>query len=1033
MISSRDLTRIINVAAKAGRDFVVEPGIEVATSVYNLGLPVEQKITCLNDIEHSSLPIAAFVQPLAWPSLVLGVVSGIAIGSVADSLKSTLSSFCLSYNLGLAEEDRIKDEDNRHILRIAGPQAWPGLMTGAVIGTGLGIVADTFRSLASGFTSVYNVGLPDDHRLTWGDLSDDTRHGLRKYGTGIVGLLTGGILGALATTVADTFHTTKSTISTIYHLGLPEAEFNPENLSNDTRPVFRKYVTGVGGILIGGITGIVITTFVDTLCSISNAFVSVYNLSQAEDDKITCLNNLENSGRHWFKKYGIGIAGLLTGGILGAISIVITNTFISSANTFTSIYNSGLPQEDKLTCANELSSNQRSGFEKYGVGIIGLIVGGIAGIVTTLIADTWRSAGNAYTSIYNAGLAEDDKITQPKGLLDDQRAGVKKFAVGIVGIFIGGIVGTVSTFISDTLQSFGSTYISVNNLGWNEEDKIRWAKDLDHDNRHGIKKYGVGLLGVLVGGLLGSVSVIITDNIRSFANTFVSINNAGLSDDEKITSVNGLSNNSRSGFKKYGIGILGLLAGGITGLAYTTIKDTFRSFGNAFASVYNIGLIDEDKMTCSNDFAHDTRSGFKKYGVGILGLLAGGCVGIASTFVIDNLRSFKSSIVSIFNLGLQDQDSITCISDLANDKRHALKKYGVGILGLITGGIAAIPYTFLYDTIQSAIGTFVSFVNQTLPRDSEITGIYGIRSDIRHPVKKYVVGCLGVITGGILGFTVGAIISGARFISNMATGWKSLSGSIMNVALERPIFSGVSATRPAANTILKVARGVGYVAASLTTGIVGTAVYALRKTPTVLLTSLAVLVSPITAIVKSFAACCAQPRFAKKIYERDAIEMAFRELFSSLDYMGKLPIGQKIQKGTDGSKSFGSTVRKCLTFNSKTPTEVTLDAILSAYRRSTVDNFFESDKFTNAVEAVKQEYRNDCFLSKEQIDAFCKEINNVAKFVKRYINGDSKTVRDDFYSRGCNTWTSLFFGVKPADGETKSLLKPAERTALVPM
>ena len=171
-----------------------------------------------------------------------------------------------------------------------------------------------------------------------------------------------------------------------------------------------------------------------------------------------------------------------------------------------------------------------------------------------------------------------------------------------------------------------------------------------------------------------------------------------------------------------------------------------------------------------------------------------------------------------------------------------------------------------------------------------------------------------------------------------------------------------------------------------------------------------------------------------EINDNQLIINGFKDIYSSLNAMGQLSAGNVIAKGGDGTESGWSIARKCLTFNAKTPTEHTLDALLAAFNKYALNsklvvNFFTSDVFNDAIQQVQDEYSNDCFLSQDQIKSFCQEVADVGAFVKEYFCQEKAVVKADFYSRRNVSWNALFFNdEKP---KVKPEIKEIDEAALL--
>ena len=280
MISGRHISGMASAMGRQARNVFITPGVEVFTSIFNAGLP-QPRIEPIN--EENRLHIAYFVQPLAWPSLALcGATSAFAI-SICDSVQSGLGIAVTLNNAGLHKDDffYIEGEDTRKPWRQMGPQAWPGIALGVVAGVIDLIIHDSIRSGLNAYASICNQGMPENlHFQYFNSFDKDSREPWRQYCIQAwPGILVGGTLGILATSVEDMLRAATTTFTSLYNAGLLSKNDQIERVTSfkdDNRSPFRKVLPPAWvGMLAGGIAGLVTIAIVDSFKSGTGAFITM--------------------------------------------------------------------------------------------------------------------------------------------------------------------------------------------------------------------------------------------------------------------------------------------------------------------------------------------------------------------------------------------------------------------------------------------------------------------------------------------------------------------------------------------------------------------------------------------------------------------------------------------------------------------------------------------------------------------------------------------------------------------------------------
>lgn len=367
---------------------------------------------------------------------------------------------------------------------------------------------------------------------------------------------------------------------------------------------------------------------------------------------------------------------------------------------------------------------------------------------------------------------------------------------------------------------------------------------------------------------------------------------------------------------------------------------------------------------------------------------------------------------------------------LSKKPRSFADRFLFGAPGLLLGGIpGAFALTVsgivqvLVNSIQSGRWTFIVLTNLGLSKENEFAYPDRQEEAKRSLLGKSLLGLPGIIFGSILGaFALFTILS-AKFVYHNVVSWLSLSGSLLNAALELPVFSGLAGDKR--DQLSKIAGLWGYgLALAVTLPISASILFFRKVVPVLLALVLGFVCSPLIAALKGLGQAVKKPRFEPDAPAADMKEQKFKNIYSSLTAWGQLPENGQISEAGNGRKGAFCFTRKAFTFNTSTMTEYCLDQLLAAYRGSTdKENFFEKE-FPDAVEAIKEHYRVfSCIELQQETEMREEQIDDIAQFVKDYIkNGTSKVPA--IYSKPEHSWSSIFWGKPGKEKEEEPVPQP---------
>ena len=466
------------------------------------------------------------------------------------------------------------------------------------------LIGNSIQSLIKGFVQIFNVPLVGlekskiSHATFWRvDTGKDKRNVARQI-YGLPGYILGTICALPIAALISIFRLAVNSGETfvrtlVWGINLALAKGNKieaiTDIVDDKRHPFQKYVIGgILGLIPGAIAGIIGAFVTSTFLTGMQTFTSLINFVLPSKNKVTAIYGISEDYRNKVVKFGGGFFGLIFGGVAGAIAaIVIAIARFSWQVLKDSILSIGLMTVRTLSLALEKDidyTDTRSDGRKYGFGFIGTILGVVTGGIAGFFTSTFLTGMQTFTSLTNLVLPDKKKITSIYGISEDKRNKLVKFGGGVFGLIFGGVAGIIAGLIiaiarfswqalKDSILSVG--LMTVRTLSLVLEKNIDYT-----DTRSDGRKYGFGLIGVMLGVLTGGIAGFITSTFLTGMQTFTSLTNLALPDKMKITSIHGISEDKRNKFAKFGGGFFGLILGGAIGSIISLI------FGGARALWY---------------------------------------------------------------------------------------------------------------------------------------------------------------------------------------------------------------------------------------------------------------------------------------------------------------------------------------------------------------------------------------------------------------------------------------------------------------
>ncbi len=484
-------------------------------------------------------------------------------------------------------------------------------------------------------------------------------------------------------------------------------------------------------------------------------FTSTYNAGLPDKEKISCIYDLKNSTLPTpYLASPLAWPGYgLALASASTVTILVDNTRSLALGIQTLIKAGDNQEQDSVRILYK--KDKRHAAKIYAVGFPGYVAGLALSVPVHLLADGARSLAWVFKAIYSAGL--DEKACDFRKA-NDSRHWAKKVFSGLLGIVLGGAIAIPITILIDSLKSLILGFRTLPAAGnKSQSDALQKLYETDQKNRKPVKIYLSGLAGYLLGIALSIPFSLLVDGARSLKWAFAYIYNAGLDKDNACDRIK--NNDKRHIAKKILTGSIGMILGALFAILATPIVDSTKSFVLGLQTLLSAGKNTENPGALKELYAADeqNRNAFKIYGSGLPGYLLGLTLGIPINLIVDGAKSFAWMFRLIYNLGLNKKacDSISPI----NDKRHWAKKVFSGFVGTLLGAIAGFPITFLIDMAKSFVLGFKTLfsagrsVKRPLVKDA-----YGINRFHRHWAKTFIAGSPGYITGLLLSLPASFIV-----------------------------------------------------------------------------------------------------------------------------------------------------------------------------------------------------------------------------------------------------------------------------------
>lgn len=735
---------------------------------YNLAgqytAPLEQEIyhteppkpSDLNSIGQIALGLTGVI-PLTW------LASVTVMPFVTNSLQSFAKSFIYTFDFtdGSKLQERsifgvMTNDDQRSVGRKS-LYGGLGYFTGFSLGGVLSIYTNSYNTAARVTASMTNLLMHPDDKSYVGTLGyHDERHFFRKYVLGSPGIVLGGITGLMSMVVVAGVRTVTNSAQTLLRTVVTCANFSlhkDEQINEfkgleeeDPRHFFRRYIVGFPGLIMGTLVGGVAILAIGLGRIITNnaktylrTFASYTKLALAPSDSLPLLELEEYDARSKFRKYIVGFPGLLLGSIVGIASAlvvsvgrIITNSAKTMLRTLVTCSNVALHRKEQITSLSGLWQNERRSFVRaYIVGFPGLVLGGIFGAVAIGFIGLGRMFSNSSKTLKRTLVTfikavlhpNDSNHIQSHGLeQNDPRHWFRKYAIGFPGLLLGGIIGPVASvtiligrFITNNIKTMCRAFLTFTNAclyndpnNPNSDDRIFPNYSLEkNDNRSLLRKYVVGLPGLVLGSIAGVISAavvligrLVTNSFNTGVRTIVSLTNLILLPHER-SQFDGLeTNDPRSLIRKYIVGFPGLVLGGIFGpgvmlfaILDLALKNSFDTTVRTFVTIANKALHISDKIKENGLEQNDARTFGRKYVLGFPGLVLGGAFGVVGfsiaavgRFISQTFKSWRALSGSFMNGAIEQ----ACFCGLGGDTRLPVEKT-VGGLGYLLAMATTLP------------------------------------------------------------------------------------------------------------------------------------------------------------------------------------------------------------------------------------------------------------------------------------------------------------------------------------------------------
>ncbi len=830
----------------------------------------------------------------------------------------------------------------------------PGILIGTLVGGGIRTIIETSQNSIDTASRIINLTLIGSPYQDYIQKIKPNRNTLEVV-LGSPGYVIGfclALIPVVSIGIIRWIITNGDTANRVFVATINQTRRNEEHLPilrEDFRPKIIQYST-FPGAGIGLFLGLSRELGLNTMTSLRRPVLNLAKEALIQSGYEHNIQNLVDDNRLLTQKF-LGAPGLFFGGLIGAVGYMsislgrlVGNTALTTYHTIRDmidfVYLDDYPNADTFTESRRIATylSAGTGAETDDENVVTIELNTIAVPVAEPVTDISVTSARR----------EDTRQDYP-------------FLLGFPGFILGGALGVLSAgiagFVRITVQSMITAYDTILDFA----DTILPANMATTAYRSVERKPIPKLLGYpfgkMFGALLGTVTWLLIFTGRTIyssgytawlvaqAMTWappISEERPKLNDPRDVETFD------------HRIGLLGFVIGvpfGLIGFAINfilhTIAHSARTAYRAFfyISSWSIGssplLFGVKKTEFDGQFRKDKRTPFEYYGFGALGFV-GVALGLATAGVILAFRFILLNI-RMLNIGFKRSANLT------------LEK----------------PY--------SKASMRLDHTRNIIQLHKEITLTHD-----QLDALKYVVGISGLTSGMLLGSTLVALpVAITHGLKESAKSYYHLSQSLLNVGLEAPYFENgiASDERPIQ---LKIAGGLGYFAAVLTTGWVP-AISLMGKG---LLVAVALGFSPLVAFIKTVYILNG-PRFktlSQDVQEKPE-ETKMRALYSAL-VDGEFPEDAQIEKPSHpatGGKGIWDFVRKSAQFNLNTLTEDVLQAKLDKIRSA--DG--ASDLEPVAKERIKQNHRGFFFFTKamrQQHDATIdQEIQRIDTLVDEYL------------------------------------------------
>ncbi|RAP37002.1 hypothetical protein B1207_06115 [Legionella quinlivanii] len=430
-------------------------------------------ISAINAVNYDEETIAGDLQHdprsgarkfgFGFPGLILGsITASIAIlFTIARRMviESAISgSVVYEAVVNEARSVRVKESAKTERSLVNQVLGLPGILAGLAVGAiGFGligarrIVTNSAASFIHVLISTTNLALdPEDENTEYG-LKKDSRPFFHTYGLGLFGVVLGGLAGGLsflavgmARVISNSYTTAVSLSLSAYYLITP-ANGNKAGLDDDSRSVFRKFILGSPGLLIGSISaGFAILAAVTQRIIVESGHTAVESFIYLQNSTVPPEEEIPPPAipRSFANRFIFGAPGLLLGGIPGVffvtisiMSQVVANSIQSGKWTYIVVANLGLSKENEFDYPDRQEEAKRSLLSKSLLGLPGIVIGSILGAITLLtIASAKLVYHNARSFLSLSGSILNGSLELPvfSGLAGDKRDNLSK-SVGVFG------------------------------------------------------------------------------------------------------------------------------------------------------------------------------------------------------------------------------------------------------------------------------------------------------------------------------------------------------------------------------------------------------------------------------------------------------------------------------------------------------------------------------------------------------------------------------------------------------------------------